>query len=185
MRKIMKKTIFATIIFLFTCLYVNAQNLTYLKEDYELQFVQKNENNYINEYVRPSQNLENWTNIITVHYFPKIKNPETYVNNMTSHVRANEPVMYMIMGMPNKNLISFSIISLNDYKGYIEYNVLRAEPEQKGGIKVLQFAHKYKFSNKDEFTKACERTFKYNMKYINGLLNLQIPEIEKKNFEKK
>lgn len=179
----MKKILYTAVIFLFTNLCVNAENLTFLKENYELQYAHKNAQNYINEYVRPSQNLKNWTNIITVHYFPETKSPEKYVNAMTSLILSGKSNMYMIKAMPEYNLISFSIVSMKNDKGYIEYNVLKAEPAKEGGIKVIQFAHKYKFNNKDEFVNAFEKAKRYNMKYINGLINLQSPLIKKSNFE--
>lgn len=176
----MKRLICFLIIFLQTCLFVYADNITFLKEDYELQFVHKYSPNYMNEYVRPSQNLENWTNLITVNYFPKQKNEFDYLNNFINTV-SKSPNMYIIKIFPNMNLFSFGIIT----KDYIEYNVLRTEIAEEGGVKTLQFGHKYKFKDKEEFTQAYERSQKYNMKYVNGLLNTPMPKIEKKNYEKK
>lgn len=175
----MKRFLLVLFVFISTCLNVFAENLIFLKEDYELQFSQKNSPNYINEYVRPSQNLENWSNMVTVHYFPKMKSEE-YLNRFIAAINAS-PQMYAIKSFPQYKLISFGIVAAD----YIEYNVLRCEEAKNGGINVIQFAHKYKFKDdKESFQQAYERSLKYNMKYINGLLNTKMPEIKKDFYQK-
>lgn len=173
------KNLFVLLIFVFFSIQcVLAESLVFNKETYELQYASPTSEGYINEYVRPTQSVNNWTNLVTVHYFPKQKSAEDYINNFLFLINQSE-TMYGIINFPDKKLISFGIIGTEKNGGYIEYNVLRCDEGVLKGLKVIQFAHKYKFSDEESFKKAVERSKKYNMKYVNSLLNLSIPEIVK------
>lgn len=159
----------------------SAQNILWDKKEYELQFVGVSSGNYINEYVLPSQTLQNWTNIITVHYFPSTPNPSDYIASYMAYVSESKS-HYLISYMPDANLFSYGLVS---QKGpYIEYNVLKAEKAKEGGIRVLQFGHKYKYKDEEGFKAALERSRKYNLKYVNLLQGMAFPEINKKPYEK-
>jgi len=180
----MKKYFLFLAAFIFAGSAVFAQNLNYNQEEYELQYSTCKGTTCINEYVRPSQNFDNWTNMVTVHHFKKQKSEADYLNAFVTRIQ-NNPKMYLIYTFEEKNLLSFGIISVKENgSGHIEYNVLRTEPAKEGGIKAVQFAHKYKFKDEEGFKQAYERSKKYNMKYINCLLNTPMPEIETKDYEK-
>ncbi|MCM1265806.1 MAG: hypothetical protein NC200_06365 [Candidatus Gastranaerophilales bacterium] len=180
----MKKFFIAIVSIICFASSVFAHSITFNKEVYELQYSRHNETSYINEYVRPTQNLDNWTNIITVHYFTNEKIDE-YIKKFL-YVIGKLDSAQVIKYSPENNLFSFMVgRKLTKQKGYFEYNVLRVEKAKEGGIMVLQLGHKYKFKDTETLQKAMENCVKYNTKYTNLILKTPMPKIVKETVEVK
>lgn len=175
----MKRFISVLTIFLYTCLFANAETLSFIDGEYSLKDVTKEKPNYTNTYIRPSQTLDNWTGMLKVQYLPKEESDFDFINNYLSKVAQN-PQVRIISFYPEISVFSYGIISKNGEEGHIEYNVVKCKKDKKSGLDVLQYTHKYKFKDKESLITATENCYKYNMQYTNALVKTDIPEIKKK-----
>ncbi len=169
----MKRFIYTLIIFLQTCLFTNAETLTFLNETYELKQIQKNASNYINEYANSSNNR------IFINYLPKEESEFDYINNFINNI-TNNPQFNLISFYPEINTFSFGIITGKKDSGIIDYNMIKCNKAKKSGIYTIQYSHRYQFTDKESFQNAYKECMKNNLKYADALVKTQMPEIIKK-----
>lgn len=175
----MKRFFYILLAFIFTCALANAETINFMNQEYHLEKALKNSSNYLNAYITPSQNIENWTDLVTVQYLPKEESEFDYINNFVSDISKN-PQFKLISFHPQINTFSFGLIYEKGNEKYIEYNILKCNTTKKNGVSVIQYSHKYKFTDKESFLTATENCFKNDNNFTAAIVKTDIPEIVKK-----
>lgn len=161
----------------------SAATMVFNDEVYELQYAECNKTSCMNEYVRPTENLENWTDLVTIHLFGSLTAKE-YVNHMKTVITGTEG-RELMSEIPDANLITFFIMSPYPNDRYIEYNVLFAKDSTDNmAIGVCQFTHKYRFEDEKSFKQAINNCFDDNLKYIKVMSKTDFPSVQIKYYKK-
>lgn len=99
----------------------------------------------LKEFVRPNETIENWTTLIAVRTFNKVKSPKKYIESMAADYHAKYPLNQFGVFQRKETdswVIDFILFPSSDKRGeVIEWNVFIAEKNPTGkGIRVNQFA---------------------------------------------
>ena len=114
------------------------------KDTFILAYSEENKNGRLQEFVRPSENLESWTELIGVRIFQSLDSPKQYIENMAAEYRKRFPLNQFAV-FENKEtkawMIDYIIFPPEMDKGIIEWNYFVAVKSPSGtGITVNQFA---------------------------------------------
>lgn len=169
------KIVFLLCMLFFLTQAVNANTMEFGDEAYELQFAQCSENTCINEYIKPSENLFNYNDIITLHIFMGLT-PEIYMSKLKDVIESNKNMFLITEYAPN--CISYGIISASKESFFIEYNLffVSAFPDNQA-IKVCSFAHKYKFKGSSDFEEVLKQCQQEDAKFYDYLSKAAFPKI--------
>lgn len=154
-------------------------------QNYILQFSKKSPstNGYINEYIKPEENIKNWTEMIGVYNYPNATSPTKLAREMATLVKLTNPQAGVSL-MNNKDgkaaIVDFLSWAPSKETGkidFLEFDVFKFQTYKNNSVISLQYARKY--ATKDikstkDFTKNLKETRK---KYLNMLLETPIPKI--------
>lgn len=122
----------------------------------------------LNEYTPKNETLENWTQLLTVNYYPNSKENLEYLSD--SHIaglqKSYGEKMKILADNDKGKLIVKSFIIVN--KDYTEYDAL-CYTKHKGSYYYLQFIKKYKYNNMNELKEQSMKLLRENQKYL-GLI---------------
>lgn len=169
-----------------TCAAYAAQpRVNYEGKVFELKYSAKSSlaSTYINEYYQLKEKYNNWTELIGVYYFPNQKSPLIYADNFRKQIVASGRPAEL---MENKKLNS-AVLAFMTQGGKlptkIEFNIFKCEPAPKGGTICLQYARRYFLNNVEDVEKMNKNIEENRMKWINSLVNTQIPILVEKDID--
>ena len=135
----------------------------------------------MNEYYKYSETPENWTELITVSEFPNYPNqPSDYAEAIMSrdHSPNNYDRPMATNSKTNKVSFVFLLTGKTESYKYIEFNATQVLPYKNNkGLKVVQFAKKYKYTTREEYLSQFNSMEEDKSKFFNLIKNLEMPDV--------
>jgi hypothetical protein len=156
--------------------------ITINRKTYELKFSKcaEEQNMCINEYYLSDEKDWQWSELITVHYYGNVQDEKAYAQNLV-----NKTEYAQILDSNDYYTIFTSLHPYkgNDQKLYVEQDVFKAQKDEDSGIKVLQYATRYPYFNKEIAVKTDALMRKTQNDYMLLFKHFEIPEIVEDNFQ--
>lgn len=192
-KKYLKNICLLLIFILFTCGSSFAVQFKFDNENYDLQFSKKAPltGGYMNEYIRPIENTENWTRLVGIYHYPNKTDPIELTKMMgviTKQMNKKAGVAVMINQENNSGIVEFVTYPVNkDNKppAYFEFNVFKFEKYKKNSVIAFQYARRYYFKKDDSLEGLKEEIFMQRKKFVNLVADTSIPKLIEKDVEKK
>jgi len=143
---------------------------------------------YMNEYYKTKEKGHGWTELITVMSHPNSKyTPSDFVKGMMSaqpKVNGFDNIV-VIDKKTNEVTAAFFLVGKENNYDYFEFNVLKVayKDGNKKGLKTVQYAKKYKFTDAETCVQQLNKMNKTKMKYFNLVYDMQIPKIINKELK--
>ena len=157
---------------------------------FTLKFSDKNSSGaYINEYYKNKENGYNWTELLTVIYYPKSKyTPIQFAKALISRQPKVDGFENIIVENKETKDIStvFFLVGNEKKYDYFEFNAIKILSVKNGrntGLKTIQYAKKYKFTDRETCNSKFNSMKKYRMTYLNKVYDTQMPEIYKEKYK--
>ncbi len=122
----------------------------------------------LNEYSPKKDSLENWSQLLTVNYYPNSRENIKYLSDshITDLQKSYGEKMKVLADNNKGKVIVKSFIIVN--KDCTEYDAI-CYTKHKNGYYYLQFIKKYRYSNMDELKEQSMKLLRENQKYL-GLI---------------
>lgn len=155
------------------------KQLFFNNKNFYLKHVKKTgKTSWMNEYYKLNEKEYGWKELVTVHYFGHLKSTTEYAKKI-AQVSDNTKIIY-----DEKNdvyIITFILGGKQNNKFYLEQNFMKVKNNSDGkGLIVYQYARKIPFNNDEQKESANKRIKNTTMKFINLVLNADVPEIVQK-----
>lgn len=159
-----------------------AEEIHFDNEVYKLKFsaLAPKTNGYGNEYYKNTENIEHWTKMIGIYYYPSEDNPIKYAQNFDKIVENTENSMLLKLienKKTNKSVISFLVNGCENSKKYFEYDVYKFEKHPSKGMLITKYAKKYHFTKDQEIENIAKQIKNNNDKYLEMLILSDTPRI--------
>lgn len=163
-----------------------AEEIHFDNEVYKLKYsaLAPQTNGYGNEYFRNTENVENWSKMIGVYYYPNENNPIKYVENFDKIVENTENSVLLKLienKKTNKAAISFIVNGCENAKKYFEYDIYKFEKNPNKGMMVVKYAVKHYFTSNEQIKTIAEDIKKNNDKYLETIITSAVPTIIEKD----
>lgn len=162
-------------------------SINFDSKSYELQFSKKSPltGGYINEYIRPDENIKNWTDMIGVYHYPKASSPITLAKEFATIVKAtNKDAGVSVLNNEKENMAIIDFLTWAPTKGtgkvdYLEFNVFKFKKNKNNGVVGIQYVHRYDTKSITPSTsKSVAKAIKENrFKYVRLIIKTSVPEI--------
>ena len=137
---------------------------------YSLQYSTKDKENngYLNEYFKPGESYDNWSEMVAVYHFPNIYSPINQLESFRDYLNIiNCPNAVKINEDKNYGIIDFIMLDSKKLPIIIEFNVFKYEKSPVCGTIAVQYAKRYLVTNnlqinniKKDFKKIRKNTLK-------------------------
>lgn len=182
MRKIFPFYILLFSIFLILNQSVNAENIHFNDDVYDLKYSEITSKDKIveNEYYKVKENRGFWTSMVGIYYNPEISNPLKYAADVDKKIETSENLV-LLKFMQNKKqdvaVISYLENVVQENGTFFIYNIYKYEKHPKKGMMILRFAKKYAFNTKEEITKIGQEVRAINNDYMEKIIISPIPPV--------
>ena len=178
----MKKIFLLTFILIFTLQTVSAKNYTlhFNGEKYTLLYSAKNKDfgGYINEYFKPRETYNIWSEMIAVHHFPNAYSPIDGVRDFKEYLGSlGVPSALTFDDKKNTATIDFIMISNSQMPIVMEFNIFKYEKSKKCGSIAVQYAKRYSATTTLQVEQIKEDFEKNRKNLIKKVQKLNIPEV--------
>lgn len=186
----MKKILLFFILILLCCNLAYAEVVNKIKfkgDTYQLLYSVKNKehNGYLNEYFKPGEDYNNWTELLAVHHFPNAYSPIDQAEAFRGFLNSiNCPNALTIKEEDNSAIIDFILLDGDKLPIIMEFNVFKYEKSPECGTIAVQYAKRYIVSNGlevEDIKKEFARTRNAALKKVK---KFEIPEIIKEDIDK-
>lgn len=143
---------------------------------------------YENEYFLKNENLDNWSKMIGIYYYPEVSNPLKFAEKESKNIEAND-INVLLKYIKNKKADKAALSylqngSLNG-KNFFEYNIFKYEEHPEKGMMALRYAIRYFFNNNAEITALAQKVKSENDEYLQKIIESPIPPIVEKDISGK
>lgn len=180
------KKIFISILLLFCVGFAFAAedySLKYNGTKYVLKYSVKNKENngFINEYFKPEENYNKWSEMVAIHHFPNVYSPIDQTElfreflstlNCQSTVITDEKKGF--------GIIDFMIVDRTHTPFVVELNTFKFEKSPDCGTIAVQYAKRYRASNNLQVEEIRKDFDKSHNKNVNSVKKFKIPDIVNK-----
>lgn len=143
---------------------------------------------YENEYFLKNENIDNWTKLIGIYYYPEVSNPIKFADNECKSIEAND-INVLLKYIENKKADKAALSYLQNGsingRNFFEYNIFKYEKHPDKGMMALRYAIRYFFNNKNEITTLGQKVKAENDEYLQKIIESPIPPIVEKDISEK
>ena len=185
----MKKILVLLLIFIISLQTVSAKNYTikFNGEKYNLLYSAKNKDfgGYINEYFKPRETYNIWSEMIAVHHFPNAYSPIDRIKDFKDYLGSmNVPSSLTFDDKKNTAMIDFILISEKQMPIVMEFNIFKYEKSKKCGSIAVQYAKRYSAATALQIEQI-KADFEKNRKHlIKQVKKLEIPAVIDEDIDK-
>ncbi len=153
-------------------------------QNYKLLYSEKipEHSGYINEYFKPRENRNSWSETINVIHFPNAYSPIDHALEFSKYLNTmNCPNAVDIDEKQNMAILDFIIIDGQKLPINLEFNVFKYEKNPECGTIAIQYIKKYSVYNTKQVEKIKKEFEKLRPKTLKSIKKFEIPEIVKQN----
>ena len=185
----MKKILIFIFVFIISLQTASAKNYTlkFNGEKYTLMYSAKNKDfgGYINEYFKPRETYNIWTEMIAVHHFPNAYSPIDRIKDFKDYLGSmNVPSSLTFDDSKNTAMIDFILISDKQMPIVMEFNIFKYEKSKKCGSIAVQYAKRYAASTTLQIEQIKADFEKNRKNLIKQVKKLEIPVIIDEDIDK-
>lgn len=181
----MKRFIILILLLMFTCTICVAKNselpvIKFKGNVFSLLYSAKNESvgTYMNEYYKPKEGYNNWTELIAVHYYPNAYSPINQAHAMRDFLGAGLcPSALEEDEENNSAILDFVLIENKSFPIIVEFNIFKYEKSPICGTIALQYAKRYRVNNGIDIDNVKKDFAKSRTKLIKQVNNITIPDL--------
>lgn len=151
---------------------------------YLLQYSTKSEENngYLNEYFKPGESVNMWSEMLAVHHFPNMYSPISQAESFREYLdEINCPSAIYLDEENNTGMIDFILIDGNKLPIILEFNVFKYEKSPVCGTVAIQYVKRYSVSNSFEIEEVKKEFAKSRKRVLKDLDKVEIPELVTKD----
>ena len=175
----MKKLLVLIFVFILGINASYSNNLKFSGNKYKLLFSTKNPDfgGYLNEYYKPGETYNLWSEMIGIHHFPNVYSPIEQVRSFKDFLAVSHiPCNISFDDKKNAAMIDFIMISGQKAPIVMEFNVFKYEKSETGSV-AMQYAKRYVVTTAmqaDQVKRECEKDRNTILKKMK---NFKIPKL--------
>ena len=143
---------------------------------------------YENEYFLKNENIDNWTKLVGIYYYPEVSNPIKFADNECKSIEGND-INVLLKYIENKKADKAALSYLQNGsvngRNFFEYNIFKYEEHPEKGMMALRYAIRYFFNNNNEITTLAQKVKAENDEYLTKIIESPIPPIVEKDISEK
>ena len=188
-RTSMKKLLLSIFIFVFSMQFCLAKEhvLNFNGSKYTLLYSAKNKDfgGYINEYFKPRETYNTWSEMIAVHHFPNAYSPIDRIKDFKNYLGSmNVPSALTFDDKKNTAMIDFIMIADQHMPIVMEFNIFKYEKSKKCGSIAVQYAKRYSATTSLQIEQIKADFEKNRKRLIKQVQKLNIPEVIDEDIDK-
>ena len=185
----MKKFLLSIFIFIFSMQFCLAKEhvLNFNGSKYTLLYSAKNKDfgGYINEYFKPRETYNTWSEMIAVHHFPNAYSPIDRIKDFKNYLGSmNVPSALTFNDKKNTAMIDFIMIADQHMPIVMEFNIFKYEKSKKCGSIAVQYARRYSATTTLQIEQIKSDFEKNRKKLLKNVQKLNIPEVIDEDIDK-
>ena len=185
----MKKILILLFLLIISLQTVSAKNYTlkFNGEKYSLLYSAKNKDfgGYINEYFKPRETYNIWSEMIAVHHFPNAYSPIDRIRDFKNYLGSmNVPSSLTFDDIKNTAMIDFILISDKQMPIVMEFNIFKYEKSKKCGSIAVQYAKRYSAATTLQIEQIKADFEKNRKRLIKQVKKLEIPAVIDEDIDK-
>lgn len=133
---------------------------------------------FINEYFKPAEKFETWSEMIAIHSLPNENSYKKQVEEFKKYlvsIKADYSINEFTEETPP--VIDFIVVSTKKYPTIVEFNVFKYVKDQEGGLKAVQYAKRYLVKTAMDVDLVKEEIKKEKKHLINKTAKLDLPQV--------
>ncbi len=161
-------------------------SLNFNGQIYKLLYSEKTpeHSGYINEYFKPGETKNSWSEIINIIHFPNAYSPVDHASEFSKYLNTiNCPNALNIDEEQNSAILDFILIDGRKLPIILEFNVFKYEKYSECGTVAVQYVKRYSVYNTGQVENIKKEFKKLRPRILKKMKKFDAPELVKQNID--